>query len=214
MNGSQANFAPVPSMAASRMRTTASVTSGPMPSPASSVMVCVLSCGPAAILPPWLSFAGLGRFPGVEQLFELFLELAYVFKVPVNTGKADVGDLIDGPQMVHDQLADLVGRSFAFRRIHQERLGLVHDRFQFGGGDGTLFAGPQQAAQHFLPLEFFPAAVFFHHHVRDFVDALIGSKSLVTTLAFPTAAKRVRLFAFSRIHHSILRKSAVRAFHQ
>src|SRR5271156_1848965 len=124
-------------MAASRMPTTASVTSGPMPSPASRVTVCVLS---AIVSPRRLSFAGLGCFPGVEQLFQLFLELAYVFEVPVNAGKADVGDLIDGPQMVHDQLADLVGGSFAFRRIHQKSLGFVYDRFQLGCGDGAFFA--------------------------------------------------------------------------
>src|SRR5580704_11640499 len=99
MNGSQANLAPEPSMAASRMRTTASVTSGPMPSPASRVTVCVLS---AIVSPRRLSFAGLGCFPGVEELFQLSLELTDVFEVAVNAGKANVGNFIDGPQMVHD----------------------------------------------------------------------------------------------------------------
>src|ERR1700733_2342156 len=142
MNGSQANLAPVPSSAASTMRTTASVTSGPMPSPASSVMVWVLSCEAGGILSPRrLSFSGLGCFPGVEQLFQFFLELAYIFEVPVDAGKTDVSDLIDGPQMVHDQLADLVGGSFAFRRVHEEGFGFIHDGFQFGGRDRTFFAG-------------------------------------------------------------------------
>jgi hypothetical protein len=116
--------------------------------------------------------------------------------------------------MIHDQLTDLVGGSFALRGIHQERLGLVHDRFQFGGGDGALFAGAQEAAQHLLAFEFFPAAVFLHHHVGDFVNALVGSEALVATLAFATAANRVCFFAFARIYHSILREATIRAFHQ
>src|SRR5271156_4120421 len=114
-------------MAASRMPTTASVTSGPMPSPASRVTVCVLS---AIVSPRRLSFAGLGCFPGVEELFQLFLELAYVFEVPVNARETNVRDLIDGPEVVHDQLADLIGRSFAFRGIDQKCFGLIDDGFQ------------------------------------------------------------------------------------
>ena len=40
-----------------------------------------------------LSLGGLGCFPGVEEAFQLFLELAYVFEVAVNAGEANVGDL-------------------------------------------------------------------------------------------------------------------------
>src|SRR5271154_2764629 len=143
--GSQANFAPVPSTAASRMLTTASVTSGPMPSPAISVTVCVRAepCDPAAIPSPALSSAGLRCFPGIQQLLQLFLELADVFKVPINTGKANVGHLIDRPQMIHDQLADLVGSAFALRRIHEKGLGFIYDCFQLGRRNGPLLACPQ-----------------------------------------------------------------------
>jgi hypothetical protein len=116
--------------------------------------------------------------------------------------------------MVHDQLADLIGGSFAFRGIDQECLSLIHDRFQLGCRDRAFLASAQQAAQHLLAFEFFPAAVFLDHHVGDFIDAFVGSKALVATLAFATTANRICFFAFARIHDTILRESAIRAFHQ
>ena len=63
--------------------------------------------------------------------------------------------------------------------------------------NGAFLAGLQQAAQHFLPLELLAAAVFLHHHVGDFVDALIGGKALVASLALAAAADGIGFFALA-----------------
>src|ERR1700679_3055009 len=100
------------------MRTTAFVTSGPMPSPGIRVMVCCLgivglsSCDMDVATAPLLAFlrpAGGGlpmsrlpvwriRGPALRRLVtadeqspELFLEFAHVGEVAVDAGEADVG---------------------------------------------------------------------------------------------------------------------------
>src|SRR6185437_1066536 len=150
---------------------------------------------------------------GGEQLLQLFLEFAYVLEVAVDAGKADIGDGIEGLQAVHQQLADFAGGALALGRVHEEVFGLVDQRFHIAGGDGAFFAGVQQAAEDFLALEFLAASVFFHHHVGDFVDALIGGEALVAALAFAAAANGLGFFTLARINYAVLRKPAVWAFH-
>src|SRR6185437_12894969 len=110
-------------------------------------------------------------------------------------------------------LADFAGGALALGRVHEEVFGLVDQRFHIAGGDGALFAGVQQAAEDFLALEFLAASVFFHHHVGDFVDALIGGEALVAALAFAAAANGLGFLTLSRINYAVLRKPAVWAFH-
>jgi len=67
--------------------------------------------------------------------------------------------------------------------------------------------------QYFLAIEFFPAAVFFHHHVRDFIDALVGGEALAALQALAPAADGLRFFALARVYDFIVGKSAKRTFH-
>src|SRR5579875_1296486 len=71
----------------------------------------------------------------------------------------------------------------------------------------------EQPAQHLLPVELLPPAVFFDDHVWDLINPLVGREPLVAALALTPPADRVRLFAFARINHSILGKTAVGTFH-
>jgi hypothetical protein len=64
-----------------------------------------------------------------------------------------------------------------------------------------------------VPLELFPAAILLHHHVGDFIDALVGRKAALALFALAPAADRVRLFAFAAIDNTILGKSTKRTFH-
>jgi hypothetical protein len=50
---------------------------------------------------------------GFEEVFEFAHELADIFEVEVDGGEADVGDLIEPFQPVHDERAQLGGRPLA-----------------------------------------------------------------------------------------------------
>jgi hypothetical protein len=64
-----------------------------------------------------------------------------------------------------------------------------------------------------LAVELFAPAVFLDHHVRDFVDALVGGEALAALQALAAAADRFRLFALARVDYLVIRKTAKRTFH-
>src|SRR5205823_9166791 len=101
----------------------------------------------------------------------------------------------------------------ALWRLDHEAFRLVHNLFQLADGYGTLLTGVQQPVQHFLTLKFFAAAVFFHHHVGNFVDALIGSEAFGALQALATPADGIGFLAFARLHHFVVGKSAIRTLH-
>ena len=78
----------------------------------------------------------------------------------------------------------------------------------------TRVAGAQQPGQDLLPLKLFPAAVFFHYHVGDFVDALVGGEALFTLQAFAPAANRFAFLALTRVHYFVIFEPAKRTFHR
>src|ERR1700733_3351584 len=71
----------------------------------------------------------------------------------------------------------------------------------------------QQTAQNLVAVKFLPAAVFLHYHVGDFVDTFIRGKALVAALTLAPPPNRIGLFALARVHHTVLRKPAVRTLH-
>src|SRR5262249_28334374 len=149
----------------------------------------------------------------VDQALQLGMELADVLEVPVDGGKANVSDFVGLLQPPHDLLAEFGGGALALRRIHHELLYLVDDLFHGGHRDRAFFTSPQHAGKHFLPLELLPPAVFFHNHVRDFVDALVGGKTLLAFQAFSAAPDRRAFFALARVNYFVILKPAKWAFH-
>src|SRR6266568_3206943 len=101
----------------------------------------------------WSLFLALVVAMTIQQAFQLFLEFADVFEVAVDTGEADVGHGVEAFEVVHDQLANFAGGAFALGGIDQKTLGSLDDSFEFARGNGTLFAGAEQAAENFLPVE-------------------------------------------------------------
>src|ERR1700733_12047919 len=111
---SHSNFTPV----ASRMRTVARVTSGPMPSPGMSVILwaiglCKTIIGRTAaelqcdenrlsILDHGFA-ANLCRIFGFEQVFQLGHEFLHIFKIKVHRCKPDVSNFVIAAQAAHDQ---------------------------------------------------------------------------------------------------------------
>src|SRR5258708_6249245 len=113
----------------------------------------------------------------------------------------------------HDQLSDFAGLALEFCRIDYERLRFVHNLLQLADWYRTLLTSAQQTVEHLLAVKLLPPPILLHDHVRDFVDALVGSKSFAALQTLPPAADGLRLFAFARVDHLIIRKSAKGTFH-
>src|SRR5579862_4279948 len=170
---------------ASRMRTTACVTSGPMPSPGMRVTRCVLGSVIFSFPVSRLFVKSSELFAAqqvriderdrqtqflfpipysrllmpLKQPFEFFLEFAHIFEVAINGSEADVGDGVDAFEVAHDEFADLAGRALPLRRVDEKGFSGVKDGFQLLGRDGAFFAGAEQAAEHLLAIEPFAAPI-------------------------------------------------------
>src|SRR5580698_1857048 len=149
----------------------------------------------------------------VQQSFQLFFELTHILEVSINRGETNVGHRVETLQVLHDQLADLARSALALWRIHEIALRSVHYPFQLAGRNRTLLARAQQAAQNLLPVEALAASIFLHHHVRNFVDALVSGEAAIAALALAPAADRVRLLALARIDNPVLCEATVRTLH-
>ncbi len=136
-----------------------------------------------------------------------------IFEVEIDRGEAHVGDFVDALQAVHDQLADFAGLALALRRVDHKAFGVVDDLLQLAHGDRPLLAGAQQAVEDFLALEFLAPAVFLHHHVGNFVDALVGGEALLALQALAAAADGFAFLALARIDHLVVFKAAKRTLH-
>src|ERR1700731_4677274 len=117
------------------------------------------------------------------------------------------------PQAFHDQFPDFAGLALTFCRIDHERLRFVHNLLQLADWYRTLLTSAQKTVEHLLAVKLLPTAILLHDHVRDFVDALVGSKSFTALQTLAPAADGLRLFALARVDHLIIRKSAKGTFH-
>src|SRR5208283_2221118 len=153
------------------------------------------------------------RVLGLEQVLQFGHELLYVFEVEIDGGKPDVRDFIVAAETVHDELADLAGLALALGGLDDEGLRLIDDLLQLADRHRTLLACAHQAVEYLLAVKALAAAVFLHHHVRDFVDALVGGEALLALQAFAAAADGIGFLALARIHDFVILKPAEGAFH-
>jgi hypothetical protein len=101
---------------------------------------------------------------------------------------------------MHDHFADFRGGQFPFRCLMHHAFDFIHDGFEFRRGNGTFFAGFQQALQNFLALEAFAPPILLDHHVGNFVDAFVGGETARAFQAFAAAANRVAGAAFAGVN--------------
>src|SRR3984957_20393483 len=148
-----------------------------------------------------------------EQALQLVHEFLHVLEVQVDRGEPDVSDFIELLQMIHEQAANFGSGAFAVRGFADECLRFVDNCFKLADGHRAFFAGLQQSLEDFLALEFLAASVFLDHHVRNFVNTLVGGEPAIALQAFAAATNQVAGARLARVDHFVVQVRAERALH-
>src|SRR5262249_57863457 len=80
------------------------------------------------------------RVRASDQVLQLVEELVDVLELAVDGGEANVGDLVELAEALHDDRPDPGGRDLALLRIVQHRLDLVDDAVELDRGHRPLLA--------------------------------------------------------------------------
>src|ERR1700693_770703 len=147
------------------------------------------------------------------EMPQLVHEFFHIFKIQIYRSEADVGDFVVAAQAIHDEFAEFAGLALAFLRIDDKGFGLVHNLLELADWHRPFLTCTQQAVQNFLAVEFLAASVLLDHHVRNFIDALVGGEALGALQALAAAADRLRLFAFARVDYLVIGEAAKGTFH-
>src|SRR5712692_5247433 len=153
------------------------------------------------------------RLRAADQVLELQQELVDILELPVDGGEADVGNLVQLPEPVHDEGADLRRRDLPLFAVVQAAFDLVHDGVETGGRHRTLLAGLHQPGVQLLAIEALPPPILLHDHVGDLLDRLVGGEAPPAADAFPTPANDFSFATLARIDDPIVPGAAKRTFH-
>src|SRR4051812_14343304 len=148
------------------------------------------------------------------QLVDLAFELTDVAKLTIDRCEANVRDLIQLLQFLHQARANLLGRHLALGPLLQLGFDAIRDRFQLLDADRTFFRCGQQAGDKFLPLKRFAIPVLLHHTILDVLEPLAAGEPLATVEALAAAAYDIPFFALARVDYLITQVATIRALHR
>jgi hypothetical protein len=98
-------------------------------------------------------------------------------------------------------------------KFPSSRFQFIQKIFDTVHADIAFFAGLGNAASDFVPVEFFPSAVFLDNHQGDFFNPFIGRKAPVACQAFPSPPYHIPFLAQPGVNDFIFRICAKRTFH-
>ena len=131
-------------------------------------------------------------------------EIADVFEFAVDAGEADEGHLIERPQFLHEQVAEIFAVDF---RI-EVGVGVVFDGgddgFQLLVADRTLPAGFAQADFDFFALERLAHAVFLDDVQHRFFDPFVRGEASAAMHAFPAATDGKAILPGAGVDHFVV----------
>src|SRR5690606_18981545 len=165
----------------------------------------VLRGGVKPYLPSYLSL-----FP---QLLHFRDEAVHILELAVHGGKTHIGNIIDLPQLVHDQFANIGGSDLPVQPGPHLPFHLIHCLLDGLRGDGPFLAGTEYAVENLGAGEGLPPAILFYHEKGHFIDAFVCSKTPVTGGAFPAAPDGTSLFCLPRVQNLAIRVQSQRAAH-
>src|ERR1035437_4734921 len=149
---------------------------------------------------------------GVEVV-HLALERLDILEARVDAGEADVGDLIQRPQLVHRHLAD--DRRVHFRASGGAQLGFDLIGRLLGGlfRQGSARQSLAESRHQLLAVELLAGAVALDHHQSRRLDPLVSGEPRAARLAL-AAAPNAGLIQVARIHDASLSLATSRTTHR
>jgi len=138
-----------------------------------------------------------------EQIVDLSHEFRDILEFEVDGGKSEIGYLVNAPQFRKENLSDAIGFQFAIRAFLNGLFYFVDYLLKLRQTDGSLFTCFKKSVQNFVPIESLSAAVFFYHHIGDFVAALIARKPTRAIQALAAAPNGISVPALPRINNTI-----------
>lgn len=126
--------------------------------------------------------AGLGE--AVDFLSE-FIDIAELL---IDACEADVGDLVDGAEALHDTLADGAGRDDGIEFALEVEDDIGDEHFDLVWVDRAFFGSAAEAVEDFGAVEGFAAAIIFDDGEVIADNFLSGGKAVITLLAEASAA--------------------------
>src|SRR5712692_8808281 len=159
-----------------------------------------------------LQLGGLGA-ARAQDLLDLSLDLLQVHEFPVDRGEADVGDLVQVAQAVHDHLADFAAWDLHAAGAAELGLDVVDDGAQALRGDVALFGRLLQPVEELLRVEVFAAPVLLGDEEGYRLDAFVSREALPTLQALSPASNRLPHLGVARVDDLQVVMAAVWAAH-
>src|SRR5690606_17483711 len=125
-----------------------------------------------------------------------------------------VGDLIEVPELGHDQLADHLARDLLVEGLRALALDGVGEPLELGGGDRPLLAGAQEPAHDLVAVELDALPALLHDPERRAFDALVGRVAPRAVAALAPAPDREAVRARPRVDDPVVVGLAVRTAHR
>ena len=151
---------------------------------------------------------------GRLDLPERVPEVGNVLETAVDGGEADVGDLVERVELLHDHLADLPRGDLAFAESQHACDDAIDRLVDELGRHRALVQRAPEAFAHLRDVEIRPCPVGLHDLRQTQLDGLVGCESLLAARATAAAANRATGLRDARVDDLSVRAGAERALHR
>ena len=136
-----------------------------------------------------------------------------ILELAVDRGEADIGNLVERLEPLHDHLADLARRAFALEPVLQLLLDLVGNVLEIAESDGALFARLEHTVDKLVLVERLAAAVALDNNERQALHNLIRCEPALAGKAFPSPPNGRAFVRRTGVDDLAFRIAAKRASH-
>ena len=156
-----------------------------------------------------LTFATL-----LSERLQLVHKLVDVLKFPIDGCKADIGDLVQLMQLLHDFFTDDPTFNLRLAHLLDPLFDPVGDGFDRADTDRSLFTGFFQADENLIAVKRLAATVLLHDNGKNFLDSLVSGIAAFTTKALPAATNDFAFLGHTRIDDLVFKFIAEGTFHR
>lgn len=121
-----------------------------------------------------------------EHRLQFVHKIVYVLELAIDAGKADIGDLIYQPQMLHDDLADLVGGDFRIEAVVDFPFDNFNECPDLIVADRAFPAGFFQSGTYFFRVKRFATAILLDDFDVGLFDVLIRREASLAIQTLPS----------------------------